>query len=96
MVLSSGNGEWLFGFDVGGVVAEYGPDDVDASACKSEERLFVCFAFGAFAVIERSGCRAGFQARERSQVAGSQQSAVEAPGAVQVAADSPGVAGNRC
>lgn len=96
MVLLSGDGECLFGFDVGGVFAEHDPNDVDASACEGEECLLVCFTFGAFAVIERSGGGPGFQARSRSQVAGSQQSAVEASGAVQVAADSPGVARHRC
>ena len=55
----------------------------------------VRFSFSAFAIVERSGGRTVLQAGQGSQVAGSQQSAVEAPRPVQVAADARGVAWDR-
>ena len=41
MSLSSGEGPVDGRFLVGGVVAQHGPDDVDAASGKSEEGLFV-------------------------------------------------------
>jgi hypothetical protein len=40
---------------VGGVVAEHGPQDVEASAGQGENGLGVGFAFGAFPVVVGAG-----------------------------------------
>jgi len=50
-------------FLVGGVVAQHGPEDVDAASGKSEEGLFVAFPFAALSVVVSPGGRAVLQAR---------------------------------
>lgn len=47
-----GSGLWVRCRDV---VAEHGPDDVDAASGEGDEGLFVGGAFCAFAVVEHSG-----------------------------------------
>ena len=38
-------------FLVGGVVAEHGPEDVDAAPGESDEGLFILFSFSALPVV---------------------------------------------
>src|SRR5204862_3746156 len=81
---------------VGAIVAEQCPQDVDASAGEGEDGLDVALAFGAFAVIEASGVRAGLDAEQGGGVEDALQGSAVALGPVQVAADAAGVAGNGC
>ena len=78
---------------VGGVVAQHGPQDVEASAGQGEDGLGVGFAFGSLAVVVGPGGGVGADGDLGGQVAGSQQSSVVAAGAFEVAADAPGIAG---
>ena len=83
------------GFLVGGVVAEHGPDDVDPAASERDESLLVRFPFASFPVVERSRCRAVLQTGQRGEIAGAEQSAIEAAGPVEVATDPAGVPWDR-
>lgn len=49
------------GLSVGGVVAEHGPEDVEAAPGQGEHGLDVCFSFAAFAVVVDPGGGAAFQ-----------------------------------
>jgi hypothetical protein len=53
--------------EVGLLVAEHGPQDVDAAAGESEDGLTVAFALGAFALVERFG---GWAALDADQCRG--------------------------
>ncbi len=44
------------GLLVGGVIAEHGPDDVDAAASERDESLFVRLPFVPLPLVESSGC----------------------------------------
>src|SRR5579859_5362309 len=68
-------------------VTDQGPQDVDASACKSEHGLDVPFALGALAVIERTGVGVEPDADQRGGVEDALESSVVLAGAVEVAAD---------
>ena len=50
--LSSGQGSVCTWFDVKGLISQYGPEDVDASASKRENGLAVALALSALAVVE--------------------------------------------
>ena len=52
MLLSSSERHYDTGFEVRFVVAEHGPEDVDAASCEGDQRLFVGFAFCSFPVVE--------------------------------------------
>ena len=55
MFLSSRlSGDAWHWFLVGGVVAEHGPEDVDAASGEGDEGLFMGLAFSAFPVVEGS------------------------------------------
>src|SRR5271156_7220739 len=67
---------------VGGVVAEHGPLDVEASAGQGEDGLGVGFAFGSLAVVVDAGGGIGADGDLGGQVAGSKESPVGAAGGV--------------
>ena len=64
---------------VDGVVAQHGPQDVEASAGQGEDGLGVGFAFGAFAVVVGARGRVGADGDLGRQVAGAQQASVSYP-----------------
>nr|AAF08612.1 unknown [Mycobacterium avium] len=76
---------------VDSVVAQHGPQDVEAPAGQGEDGLGVGFAFGSFAVVVGPGCGVGTDGDLGGQVTGSQQSSVVAAGAFEIAADAPGI-----
>ena len=78
---------------VDGVVAQHGPQDVEASAGQGEDGLGVGFAFGSFAVVVGARGGVGADGDLGGQIAGAQQASVVAAGAFEVAADAPGIAG---
>lgn len=80
---------------VGAVIPQQCPEDVDASAGESQHGLRVMFTFGAFAVVELSGLRAGLDAEQCGCVEDPLQRPTVAGGPVQVSADAAGVAGHR-
>ncbi len=82
-------------FPVGGVVAEHGPEDVDAAPGEGDERLLVGLSLARVSGrrrFARPGCSSGWRGRRGSRSAGV---AVEPARSVQVAADSSGVAWDR-
>jgi choline dehydrogenase-like flavoprotein len=91
MKLSSRRGVRCGGL-IGPVVAQHGPQDVEASAGQGDGGLGVGFAFGAFAVVVGTRGEVGADGDLGGQVAGAQQAAVVAAGAFEVAADAARIA----
>src|ERR1700761_2278376 len=78
---------------VGAPVPDECPQDVDTAAGEGQDGLGVLLALGALAVVEPARFVAGGDAEQRRVVEDPVEAAVVAPGAVQVAADPPGVPG---
>src|SRR5579875_2164445 len=78
---------------VGLVVAEHGPQDVDAAAGQGQDGLGVLFALGSLAVIEGPGLLAASDADQGGCVEDPAEQAVVAFQPVQVAGAAPEVAG---
>src|SRR5271165_7423956 len=95
MKLSSRRGVRCGGL-IGPVVAQHGPQDVEASAGQGEDGLGVGFAFGTFAVVVGARGRVGADGDLGREVAGAQQASVVAAGSFEVAADASGITGYRC
>src|SRR5271166_5687799 len=91
MKLSSRRGVRCGGL-IGRVVAQHGPQDVEASAGQGEDGLGVGFAFESFAVVVGARGGVGADGDVSGQVAGAQQAPVVAAGAFEVAVYAPGVA----
>ena len=81
---------------VDGVIAEHGPQDVDAAAGEGEDGLLVRFTFGAFAVIEGVRLCASAGRDLGGEVHRPQQPSVVSPGTAQIPVDPSGIAGLRC
>ena len=90
MKLSSCRGVRCGGL-IEGVVAQHGPQDVEASAGQRQDGLGVGFAFGSFAVVVGARGGVGADGDVCGQVAGAEQAAVVAAGAFEVAADAAGI-----
>ena len=80
---------------VDGVVAQHGPQDVEASSGQGEDGLGVGFAFEAFAVVVGARDRVVADGDLGRQVAGAKESSVVAAGSFVVAVDAAGVTGYR-
>src|ERR1700756_1329723 len=76
---------------VDGVVAQHGPQDVEASAGQGEDGVGMGFAFEAFSVVVGARGRVGADGDLGGQVAGAEESSVVAAGASVVAVDAAGV-----
>ena len=88
MFLSSRlSGDAWHWFLIDGVVAEHGPEDVDASPGEGDERLFVGLSLAALPVVVDPRGRAVLQAGEGGEVTGPEEPAVEATRPVQIPAD---------
>nr|CAA09800.1 Hed protein [Mycobacterium avium subsp. paratuberculosis] len=89
MTLSSRRGSGCGVVD--SVVAQHGPQDVEAAAGQGEDGLGVAFSFGAFSVVVGARGGVGADADQGRQVAGAQQAPVVASGAFEVSADAAGI-----
>ena len=86
---SSGSEGWLRG--VGAVVADQGPEDVDAAAGEGDQRLLVGSARGSLLLVVVAVGAIGAQARQRRQVQGVPKRSRIAAGFVDVADPPSGV-----
>ncbi len=78
---------WSDGVLVQGVVAQHGPEDVEAASGKGEDCLFVVLSFCAFSLVVGAALGAVSCRGLGGEVEGVEELSVVAFGAVEVAAD---------